>query len=57
MAASVWFVGVRGLRGKWLSNFASPSYEYHGYVPEKLTTQEANVVKKNFREVVTVSNN
>ena len=40
-----------------LKNNSTPSNEYHGYVPEKLTTQEANVVNKNFRDVVTVSNN
>jgi hypothetical protein len=57
VAASVWFAGVRVFHEKWLSSFASQSNEYHGYVPKKLTTQEANMVKKNFREVVTVSNN
>jgi hypothetical protein len=34
-----------------------PRLVYHGYVPEKLTTQEANVVKKTFDGVVEVSKN
>ncbi len=40
-----------------LKNNGTPSNEYHGYVPGKLTTQEANVVKKNFDGVVEVSKN
>jgi hypothetical protein len=34
-----------------------PRLVYHGYVPEKFTTQEANVVNKTFDGVVEVSKN
>ena len=40
-----------------LKNNSTPSNEYHGYVPEKLNTKEANVVREKFDGIVDVSNN
>ncbi|MCF4010565.1 MULTISPECIES: hypothetical protein [Gammaproteobacteria] len=40
-----------------LKNNGTPSNEYHGYVPEKLNTKEANVVREKFDGIVDVSNN
>ena len=48
VAASVWFVGVRGLQGKWLSNFAFPEISPNEVFLFDLNTEQQEKTYKCF---------